>query len=61
MSKITLKGVFSGNPFADHPELREVWPAQRSQHVEVDEMAAAISVILILVGSYISQHVLHWW
>lgn len=39
MSKISLKGVFSGNPFGDHPELREIWPAQRSQHVEADTVA----------------------
>jgi hypothetical protein len=25
------------------------------------ELAASIVVVLILVGSYLTQHVLHWW
>lgn len=39
MSKITLTGIFGGNPFADHPQLRDVWPVPRSGHVEADTVA----------------------
>ncbi|MEX3960158.1 GNAT family N-acetyltransferase [Trinickia sp. EG282A] len=36
---ISLHGVFSGNPFAEYPQLREIFDPERSAHVEADTLA----------------------
>jgi GNAT superfamily N-acetyltransferase len=36
---ITLEDVHRGNPFADHPQLRSIFDAKRTQHVEADTLA----------------------
>lgn len=39
MSSITLERVHTGNPFADHPQLRTIWDREWASHVETDTIA----------------------
>ncbi|MFC0698278.1 GNAT family N-acetyltransferase [Paraburkholderia humisilvae] len=36
---VILEGVFSGNPFADYPTLREIFDPERRAHIEADTLA----------------------
>jgi hypothetical protein len=38
-SVIRLEAIHRGNPFADHPQLRTIFDAERSRHVEADTLA----------------------
>lgn len=38
LSSMTLRRMVSGNPFDEHPQLREIWHADLQPHVETDTM-----------------------